>query len=213
MQDSPLVLLSRLRLLPIITVDEPEHTGPLAEALIAGGLPCVELTLRTPTALESVKRLAARGDLLVGAGTIRTVDQAKAATDAGASFLVSPSCKPEVLKWCAATNVPITPGCVTPTEIEIAVDHGFHVVKFFPASNFGGATTVKAYAGPLPDVKFIPTGGITQNTLPEYLALKNVVACGGGWFATAEDLKAGAFDLIRRRAAEAVAAVKAVTSK
>ena len=209
MPNSPLSVLSRLRLLPIITVDDPAHTGPLADALVAGGLPCVELTLRTPTALESVKRLAARGDLLVGAGTIRTVDQAKAATDAGASFLVSPSCRPDVLKWCAGANVPITPGCITPTEIEVAVEHGFSTVKFFPASNFGGATTIKAYAGPLPDVKFIPTGGITQATLGEYLALKNVVACGGGWFATADDLKSGKFDLIRARAAEAVALVGA----
>ncbi|MDR2862611.1 MAG: bifunctional 4-hydroxy-2-oxoglutarate aldolase/2-dehydro-3-deoxy-phosphogluconate aldolase [Puniceicoccales bacterium] len=210
---SPLTELARRRLLPILTVEDPEHTGPIADALIAGGLPCVELTLRTPGALESVKRLAARGGLLVGAGTIRTVDQAKAAVDAGAKFLVSPACYPGVLDWCRQNSVPITPGCVTPTEIELARSYGCEAVKFFPASNFGGAATLKAYAAPLPDVKFIPTGGISQKTLPEYLALKNVLACGGGWFATVDDLKNGRFAEIEQRVREAVALVSGLAGK
>ena len=205
----PLHEISRFRLLPILTVDDPAHATPLATALIAGGLPCVELTLRTPRALESVKVLAARGDLLVGAGTIRTVEQAKAAVAAGARFLVTPACVPGVLAWCRDNDVPVTPGCVTPSEIESALSYGCQAVKFFPASNFGGAATLKAYAGPLPDVRFIPTGGISRETLPEYLALKNVLACGGGWFASTADLHNGRFAEIEERVREAVACVQA----
>ncbi|MDR2982149.1 MAG: bifunctional 4-hydroxy-2-oxoglutarate aldolase/2-dehydro-3-deoxy-phosphogluconate aldolase [Puniceicoccales bacterium] len=205
--------LGRYRLLPILTVEDPAQVEPLAKALIAGGLPCVELTLRTPKALECVKLLAARGDLLVGAGTIRSVDQAKAAVAAGAKFLVSPACNPDVLSWCRDNNVPITPGCVTPSEIELALSHGCHAVKFFPASNFGGAKTLKAYSAPMPDVKFIPTGGITQETLADYLALKTVVACGGGWFATADDLKNNRFAEIEQRVREAVALVASLAAK
>ncbi|MDR2512352.1 MAG: bifunctional 4-hydroxy-2-oxoglutarate aldolase/2-dehydro-3-deoxy-phosphogluconate aldolase [Puniceicoccales bacterium] len=201
----PLNELARLRLLPILTVDDPAHAVPLATALRAGGLPCVELTLRTPRALESVEALAACGDLLVGAGTIRTVEHAKAAVAAGARFLVTPACVPQVLAWCQENNVPITPGCVTPSEIELALSYGCKVVKFFPASNFGGAATLKAYAGPLPEVRFIPTGGISQKTLPEYLALKNVLACGGGWFASPDDLLNERYAEVEQRVREAVA--------
>jgi 2-dehydro-3-deoxyphosphogluconate aldolase/(4S)-4-hydroxy-2-oxoglutarate aldolase len=208
----PLNELARLRLLPILTVDDPAQTDAIADAFIAGGLPCVELTLRTPSALESVRKFAARGDLLVGAGTIRTRAQAEAAVKAGAKFLVSPACTPDVLAWCRDNKVPITPGCVTPSEIELALSYGCEAVKFFPASNFGGATTLKAYAGPLPDVKFIPTGGISQKTLPEYLALKNVLACGGGWFATPDDLKNNRFAEIEQRVREATAIVAANTN-
>ncbi len=199
--------LGKFRLLPVLTVEDPAHVAPLADALIAGGLPCVELTLRTPKALECVKMLAARGDLLVGAGTIRSVEQAKAAVEAGAQFLVSPACNPAVLAWCRDNDVPITPGCVTPSEVETALSYGCAAVKFFPASNFGGAKTLKAYAGPLPDVKFLPTGGITQETLPEYLALKNVIACGGGWFASGDDFKNNRYAEIEQRVRDAVAIV------
>jgi len=207
----PLAELAKRRLLPILTVEEPAHVAPLAEALLAGGLPLAELTLRTPAALACVKALAARGDLLVGAGTIRSVDDAKRAVDAGARFLVTPACAPAVLEWCGRDDVrvPVTPGCVTPTEIELAGRYGVKTVKFFPASNFGGVSTLKAYAGPLPDVKFIPTGGISEKTLPEYLALKNVTAVGGGWFAPAADLRDGRFDEIAKRVKAAVEIVAA----
>jgi 2-dehydro-3-deoxyphosphogluconate aldolase/(4S)-4-hydroxy-2-oxoglutarate aldolase len=200
----PLAELARFRLLPILTVEDPAHAGPLAQALFNGGLPCVELTLRTPRALESVRALAERGDLLVGAGTIRTVENAKAAVAAGAKFLVSPACVPDVLAWCRDNGVPLTPGCVTPGEIELALAYGCKVVKFFPASNFGGAATLKAYAAPLPEVRFIPTGGISQKTLPEYLALKNVLAVGGGWFAPPDDLRDNRFPEIEQRIRAAV---------
>jgi 2-dehydro-3-deoxyphosphogluconate aldolase/(4S)-4-hydroxy-2-oxoglutarate aldolase len=204
----PLDELAKLRLLPILTVENPAHIAPLAQALIAGGLPCAEVTLRTTAALEALKALAARGDILAGAGTIRTVAQAKAAVLAGARFLVSPACVPDVLAWCRDNAVPITPGCVTPSEVELALSYGVKAVKFFPASNFGGAATLKAYAGPLPDVKFIPTGGISLKTLPEYLALKNVLAVGGGWFASKDDLAAGRFPEIEQRVRDAVIIAK-----
>jgi 2-dehydro-3-deoxyphosphogluconate aldolase/(4S)-4-hydroxy-2-oxoglutarate aldolase len=206
---APLAVLAQLRLLPILTVEDPAHVTPLADALVAGGLPAAEITLRTPAALEALKALAARGDVLTGAGTIRTVEQAKAAVAAGARFLVSPACVPDVLAWCRDTGTPITPGCVTPSEVELAHSYGLSVVKFFPASNFGGATTLKAYAAPLPDIKFIPTGGISQKTLPEYLALKNVLAVGGGWFASKDDLAGGRFAEIEQRVKDAVATVAA----
>ena len=202
---SPLAQIARYRLLPILTVEDPGQVAPLAEAFLRGGLPVVELTLRTPAALESIRQLAARGDVLVGAGTIRTPDQARAAVDAGARFLVTPACTPAVLEWARGHGVPVTPGCVTPSEIELAHAHGCSTVKFFPASNFGGASTLKAYAGPLPDIGFIPTGGISLKTLPEYLALKNVVAVGGGWFATSDDLRNNRFAEIEQRVREAVA--------
>ncbi|MDR1498099.1 MAG: bifunctional 4-hydroxy-2-oxoglutarate aldolase/2-dehydro-3-deoxy-phosphogluconate aldolase [Puniceicoccales bacterium] len=209
---SPLAELARLRLLPILTLNDPALAGPLAQALLNGGLPCVELTLRTPRALESVKVLASRGDLLVGAGTIRTVENARAAVEAGAKFLVSPACVPDVLAWCRDNGVPLTPGCVTPSEIELAIAHGCEVVKFFPASNFGGPSTLKAYAAPLPNVRFIPTGGISQKTLPEYLALKNVLAVGGGWFAPADDLQNNRFSEIEQRVRTAVEIAATISS-
>jgi 2-dehydro-3-deoxyphosphogluconate aldolase/(4S)-4-hydroxy-2-oxoglutarate aldolase len=200
----PLDVLAKLRLLPILTVEDAAHVAPLADALVAGGLPAAEITLRTPAAFAALQALAGRGDILTGAGTIRTVAQAQEARKAGARFLVSPACVPDVLKFCRDEGIPITPGCVTPSEVELAVSYGFKVVKFFPASNFGGAATLKAYAGPLPDVKFIPTGGISQKTLPEYLALKNVLAVGGGWFASKDDLAAGRFAEIEARVRSAV---------
>lgn len=202
---APLAQIARHRLLPILTVEDASRVGPLAEAFIGGGLPVVELTLRTPAALESIGRLAARGDVLVGAGTVRTAEQARAAVGAGARFLVTPACSVEVLEWARDHGVPVTPGCVTPSEVELARAHGCGTVKFFPASSFGGAATLRAYAAPLPDVGFIPTGGISFKTLPEYLALGNVVAVGGGWFASPEDIRNGCFGEIEQRVREAVA--------
>jgi 2-dehydro-3-deoxyphosphogluconate aldolase/(4S)-4-hydroxy-2-oxoglutarate aldolase len=203
----PVAEIARLRLLPILTVESPEQAAPLARALIAGGLPCAEVTLRTPAALDCIRALTGEAGLLVGAGTIRTVAQAKAATEAGAKFLVTPAIVPSVLEWCRDNGVPVTPGCVTPTEVETALSFGCKAVKFFPASNFGGPATLKAYAGPLPEVRFIPTGGISQKTLPDYLVLKNVLACGGGWFASVDDLRNKRFAEIEQRVRDAVATV------
>lgn len=207
---NPLIEIARHRLLPILTVETPEQAEPLAKAILAGGLSCAEITLRTPAALDCLRVLAAHEGLLVGAGTVRNVAQAKAAVEAGAKFLVTPACVPNVLAWGRDNGIPITPGCVTPTEIELALSFGCEAVKFFPASNFGGTSTLKAFAGPLPEVRFIPTGGISQKTLPEYLALKNVLACGGGWFASADDLRTNRFAEIETRVRDALAIVAAV---
>lgn len=204
-----LVEIARCRLLPILTIETPEQAGSLAKAILAGGVTCAEVTLRTPGALDCIRTLAAHEELLVGAGTIRTVQQAKAAVESGAKFLVTPACVPDVLAWGRDNAVPVTPGCVTPTEIELALSYGCQAVKFFPASNFGGPSTLKAFAGPLPEVRFIPTGGISQKTLPEYLVLKNVLACGGGWFASVDDLRNNRFAEIEKRVHDALAIVKA----
>lgn len=205
----PLIEIARNRLLPILTAETPEQAKPLAQAILAGGLGCAEITLRTPSALDCLRVLAAHEGLLVGAGTVRTIQQAKAAVDAGAKFLVTPACVPDVLAWGRDNGVPVTPGCVTPSEIELALSYGCQAVKFFPASNFGGPSTLKAYAGPLPEVRFIPTGGISQKTLPEYLALKNVLACGGGWFASVDDLRNNRYPEIEKRVRDALAIVAA----
>jgi 2-dehydro-3-deoxyphosphogluconate aldolase/(4S)-4-hydroxy-2-oxoglutarate aldolase len=205
----PLSEIARYRLLPILTVETPEQATPLAQAILAGGLSCAEITLRTPAALDCIRIFAGQPGLLVGAGTVRTVQQARAAVDAGAKFLVTPACTTDVLAWGRDNAVPITPGCVTPTEIELALSFGCKVVKFFPASNFGGAATLKAFAGPLPEVRFIPTGGISQKTLPEYLALKNVIACGGGWFASLEDLRNNRYPEVEKRVRDALGIVAA----
>jgi 2-dehydro-3-deoxyphosphogluconate aldolase/(4S)-4-hydroxy-2-oxoglutarate aldolase len=191
--------LSRLaqhKLLPIIVMDHAERAAGLGDALVKGGLPVVEVTFRTPAAEDSVRKLAARGDLLVGAGTILTIEQADRAIDAGAQFLVSPGTNPKVVEHAYMRGTPMTPGIATPSEIDLALSLGAAALKFFPAENLGGVATLKAFAGPYPDVRFIPTGGITPELVPGYLRMKQVVACGGSWMAPREFLKEGRFDAI-----------------
>jgi 2-dehydro-3-deoxyphosphogluconate aldolase/(4S)-4-hydroxy-2-oxoglutarate aldolase len=191
-----LTRLAQHKLLPILVMDNADHAAPLGDVLVQGGLPVVEVTFRTPAAEESVRKLAARGDLLVGAGTILTIAQADRAIDAGAQFLVAPGTNPKIIEHVVKRGVPITPGIATPTEIELAMSLGAAALKFFPAENMGGVATLKAYAGPYPDARFIPTGGITPELVPNYLKLKQVIACGGSWMAPREFLKEGRFDAI-----------------
>src|SRR5690348_5482823 len=182
------------RIVPIVVIDKAEHAANLGDVFAASGLPLVEVTLRTPAAESAVRILAKRGDLLVGAGTILTTEQADRAIDAGAKFLVTPGTNPKVVEHALKRGLPIVPGVATPSEIELATSIGAEVLKFFPAETMGGVPALKAFAGPYPDTLFIPTGGITPELLPSYLRLPSVVACGGSWVAPRDLLAAGRFD-------------------
>jgi|tagenome__1003787_1003787.scaffolds.fasta_scaffold20778064_2 2-dehydro-3-deoxyphosphogluconate aldolase/(4S)-4-hydroxy-2-oxoglutarate aldolase len=188
--------IEAIRLLPIVVIDKAEHAATLGEILASGGLPLVEVTFRTPVAESAVRTLAQRGDLLVGAGTILTTEQADRAIDAGAKFLVTPGTNPKVIEHVLKRGLAIVPGVATPTEIELATSLGAEVLKFFPAETMGGVGALKAFAGPYPHARFIPTGGITPELLPGYLRLSSVVACGGSWMAPRELLAASRFDAI-----------------
>jgi 2-dehydro-3-deoxyphosphogluconate aldolase/(4S)-4-hydroxy-2-oxoglutarate aldolase len=189
--------LAKLKLIPMVVMDRADHATGFGDALVAGGLPVAEITFRTPAAEAAIRAMADRGDVLVGAGTVLTIELADRAIDAGAKFIVAPGTNPKVVEHILKRGVPMVPGVVTPSEIELATSLGAPVLKFFPAENMGGVATLKAYAGPYPDARFIPTGGITPEMLPSYLRLKNVVACGGSWLAPRELLKAGKFDEIK----------------
>ncbi|MGD9633898.1 MAG: bifunctional 4-hydroxy-2-oxoglutarate aldolase/2-dehydro-3-deoxy-phosphogluconate aldolase [Pirellulales bacterium] len=192
-----------LRLVPMVVMDDAAHADGFGDALAAGGLLVAEITFRTEAAEESIRRLARRGDLLVGAGTVLTPQQADRAIDAGAAFLVAPGTNPRVIDHCLLRSVPIVPGVATPTDIELAMSFGLDTVKFFPAENLGGTATLKALSGPYADMMFLPTGGITPELLPSYLNLPYVLACGGSWLAPREALAKGDFTTIKARIAEA----------
>jgi 2-dehydro-3-deoxyphosphogluconate aldolase/(4S)-4-hydroxy-2-oxoglutarate aldolase len=203
--------LRRIRLAPVIVIEDPERAAPLAEALSDGGLPCAEVTFRTSAAAEALRRMVkARPDMLVGAGTVLTPDQAAQARDAGASFIVSPGFNPVVVDFCLQQGIPIFPGVCTPTEIEAALQKGLKVVKFFPAEPAGGLAYLKAIAAPYSMVEFIPTGGINAEKLATYLSFKPVVACGGSWMAPADWIRAGSFERIREETAKAVQAIEQI---
>lgn len=198
----------RMRVVPVVAIENEQDTMPLAEALIKGGLPCAEITFRTAAAIDAMRIMARRGDILVGAGTVLKIDQVKAAVDAGAQFMVSPGFNPKVVAYCVANNIAITPGISTPSDIEAALELGVDVLKFFPAEAFGGLKTLKAMSGPYATVKFVPTGGITPANLVEYLRFPKTLACGGTWIAKSNMISDGRFDQIQSNAAEAVELVK-----
>lgn len=198
--------LERIRIVPVIVIESADRAVDLADALIAGGLPCAEITFRTPAAAEALRRIAGeRPEVLVGAGTVLTPEQAARARDAGARFVVSPGINRRVVEWCQAHDLPVVPGVCTPTEIETALECGLRVVKFFPAEPCGGIAYLKAIAAPFPNLSFMPTGGVNAANVGGYLAFPRVVACGGSWMAPAEWIAAGAFDRIREAARDAVA--------
>jgi 2-dehydro-3-deoxyphosphogluconate aldolase / (4S)-4-hydroxy-2-oxoglutarate aldolase len=203
-----LTQLASHRLIPVIALDRVEDAGPLADALIAGGLPVAEVTFRTAAAEASIREMGKRKEMLVGAGTVLNVDTVKRAVDAGAKFIVSPGFSEKVVTYCIEHKIPVTPGCVTPTEIQMALEHGINTVKFFPAEAVGGIKTLKAFAAPFGQVKFIPTGGITEKNLAEYLSFAPVIACGGSWMVTKELISGGEFAKITSITASAVATAK-----
>jgi 2-dehydro-3-deoxyphosphogluconate aldolase/(4S)-4-hydroxy-2-oxoglutarate aldolase len=192
-------------IVPVVKLDTPEQAVPLANALIAGGLPVAEVTFRTGAAEESIKRISKElPELLTGAGTVTTVDQAKRAVAAGAKFLVSPGFNPAVVKYCVDNGIPITPGINSPSQIEQGLELGLSVLKFFPAEQSGGLEMLKAFAGPYGGVKYIPTGGINVKNMTEYLSFSKVLAVGGSWMVKPELIAAGRYDEITRLCREAV---------
>jgi 2-dehydro-3-deoxyphosphogluconate aldolase/(4S)-4-hydroxy-2-oxoglutarate aldolase len=185
-------LLSRVPVVPVVVVDDPAHAVPVARALVAGGLPVIELTLRTPVALDAIRAIASEvPEILVGAGTIVTPGQAKEALDAGAQFLVSPGSTPSLLGAMADTGLPFLPGTATVSEVLAVLEAGHTELKFFPAEASGGAAFLKSVAAPVPAARFCPTGGITAATAPSYLALPNVGCVGGSWLTPADALASG----------------------
>ncbi|MEV4714507.1 bifunctional 4-hydroxy-2-oxoglutarate aldolase/2-dehydro-3-deoxy-phosphogluconate aldolase [Micromonospora sp. NPDC049374] len=194
------------RVLPVVVLDDARHADPLGDALVKGGLTAVEVTLRTAAGLDAIAALAARGDLTVGAGTVLTVEQAERAIGAGARFVVTPGFAPAVVRACQQAGVPVVPGAATATEIQMALDAGLNVVKFFPAQQLGGAAMIKALAAPFRDVRFIPTGGITAAVIADYLALPAVLAVGASWMVAADLIAAEQWDEITARTREALAA-------
>jgi 2-dehydro-3-deoxyphosphogluconate aldolase/(4S)-4-hydroxy-2-oxoglutarate aldolase len=202
--DQYLAKIRQFRILPIVVMDNADRAEPFGDALVTGGLPVAEVTFRTAAAEASIRCLAKRGDLLVGAGTILTIEQADRAIDAGAKFLVAPGTNPKVVEHALKRGIPIVPGVATPTEIELAMSLGVEVLKFFPAETMGGIAALKAFAGPFADTRFVPTGGITPELLPRYLDLPSVVACGGSWMAPRDLLSAGRFDTITALVKDAI---------
>jgi 2-dehydro-3-deoxyphosphogluconate aldolase/(4S)-4-hydroxy-2-oxoglutarate aldolase len=205
--------LRRMRLVPLIVIDDPARAVPLGQALAAGGLPCAEVAFRTPQAREALARMAGEcPDVLVGAGTVLSVAQVDSAHAAGAKFIVSPGLDERVVRRSQELGLPVFPGICTPTEIGAALALGLHVVKFFPAESMGGLPFLKSVAAPFGDVEFVPTGGIGENNVASYLGFKRVVACGGSWMAPQQWIADGAFDKIRTAVAQTVGVVKSLAS-
>ncbi len=207
-------LLDKLRFLgvvPVVKIDRSEDAVDLGRALLAGGLPCAEITFRTAAAEDAIRRICASlPEITVGAGTVLTVDQAERAVSAGAQFIVSPGLSQKVVDWCLQSMVPVTPGVATPTEIDMALDRGLDILKFFPAEALGGIAMLKAIAAPYGGVRFIPTGGINQENLADYLAHPSVHCCGGSWLAKADLISAGRFDEITKLTRDAMTVVRRV---
>ena len=203
---SPASLLDRVPVVPVVVVEELVHAVPLVRALVAGGLPVVELTLRTPVALEAVRAIADEvPEVLLGVGTVRTPAQADAAAAAGAGFLVSPGTTPALLAGMQATGLPLLAGASTVSEVLALAEAGLEEAKFFPAEAAGGTAYLRAIAAPVPGMRFCPTGGITAATAPDYLALPNVGCVGGSWLTPADALAAGDWDRVTALARAAAA--------
>jgi len=201
--------LARERVVPVAVIDDAAVAVDLGRAVAAGGLSTVEVTFRTEAAVESIRRLAAETELVVGAGTVLTRAQVDAAAAAGARFVVSPGFSPAVVRHCRELGLPVLPGVATPTDIMAALDEGVEVVKFFPAEQYGGVNTVKALAAPFRSVRLVPTGGITAALLPAYLAVPAVLAVGGSWMVAPALVAARDWSAITRLTAEACGAVHA----
>ena len=198
-------------IVPVVVLEDAKDAKPLAKALVNGGLPCAEVTFRTKAAAESIKIMTTEyPDMLVGAGTVLTTAQVDLAVESGAKFIVSPGFDPEIVDYCLSKDIPVFPGCVTPSEVAQAVKRGLKVVKFFPAGQFGGVATIKALAAPSVGLKFMPTGGGTAKNREEYLNCSSIIACGGSWMVKGDMIKAGEFDKIEAMTKEAVTLAKSI---
>ena len=196
--------ISQLRILPAVILDKVEQARPLADAMKAGGLPCLEITFRTDAAEGAIRSLRDDKSLLLGAGTVLTLDQAKRAVDAGSSFMVTPGFNPKIVQFAVDNKMPIVPGASNPSDIERALEFGLTAVKFFPAESFGGVKTLKAFNGPYPMMRYVPTGGVNAANLKSYLEFKPVLACGGSWMVAPELIRNQNYAEITRLCREAV---------
>lgn len=201
----PREIIEKIKIVPVVKIDDVNNTMPLMNALCEGGIPIAEITFRTDCAAEAIKIASENfGDkMLVGAGTVVNASQAKIAIENGAKFIVSPGFGKDISDVCVQNNIAYVPGCVTPTEIMAAIAEGHKIIKFFPASNYGGVATIKALSAPFGDIVFIPTGGINANNINEYLAVKSIIACGGSWMVKDSLVKDGKFDEIVKICKEA----------
>ena len=201
--------IKEMGIVPVVVIDDVKNAIPLAKALCEGGLPCAEVTFRTDAAEEAIRIMAEQfPDMLIGAGTVLTIDQVDRAVAAGAKFIVSPGLNPNIVKYCVDKGILITPGCMSPSDIEIALENGLEVVKFFPAEPAGGLKMIKAIAAPYVNMKFMPTGGINIKNVKEDLLYDRIVACGGSWMVKDSLMKSGEFDKIAELVKEAVQVVK-----
>ena len=205
--------LYKLGIVPVVVLHNAKNARPLAHALTKGGLSCAEVPFRTEAAEEAIRRMtAAYPEMLVGAGTVLTKEQVKRARGAGAGFIVSPGFDEEIVDYCLEKGIPVFPGCITPSELAQAVKRGLKVVKFFPSEQFGGTAAIKALAAPYTMVRFMPTGGVNQDNLKDYLSCDEVIACGGSWMVKEDFIRAGAFEKICEMTKEAVSLVKELRS-
>ena len=206
--------IQKMGVVPVVVLNDAKDAAPLAKALVEGGLPCAEVTFRTEAAEESIRIMASEfPEMFVGAGTVLTIDQVDRAVAAGAKFIVSPGFDPEIVDYCIEKEIPVYPGCITPSEVAQAVKRGLKVIKFFPAEQFGGVSTIKALAAPYTGVKFMPTGGVSAKNLESYLSFDKIVACGGSWMVKGDLVKAGKFDEIKELVKEAVQLVADIRNK
>ena len=206
-----LTQIEHIGIIPVVAIDDPAQAVPLAQALLAGGLPCAEFTFRTAAAAEAIRAAShAFPDMLIGAGTVLNVTQAQQAVAAGAKYILAPGFDGDMVDYCVANQIPVLPGVMTPTDITQAVAKGLKVLKFFPAEAAGGAAALKSMSDPFVGIKFAPTGGINAQNLADYLRLPMVVACGGSWLVKKSLINAGEFATITRLAQEAVGIVRRI---
>lgn len=201
--------IEKCGIVPVVVFDKSENAVATATALSTGGVDVIEITLRTPAGIEAIRQVANNcPNVCLGAGTVITLEQCKEAVNAGAKFIVSPGFDQSVVEWCVTNKISITPGCVTPTEIMQALSMGINIVKFFPANVYGGLTAMKALSAPFGSVKFIPTGGVSDKNLHEYISASFVHAVGGSWLCSKGDIENGNFEQITAQAAQASDIVK-----
>lgn len=197
--------IEQLGIVPVIKIDDVNDAVPLAKALINGGLPIAEITFRTEAAAEAIKSIVdTYPDMLIGAGTVLSVEQVKIAVESGAQFIVSPGFNEKTIEYCLENNITVIPGCSSASDLEKAMNYGLEVVKFFPAEASGGLSVLKALSAPYGNLKFMPTGGINLENLNDYLDFEKVIACGGTWMVQTELIKQGKFDVIKKETERAI---------
>lgn len=207
-------ILWQAGVIPVIKLEDENQAVPLAKALLAGGVSAAEITFRTPAAAKAIQAItSSQPDMFVCAGTVLTVEQARLAAACGARAVVSPGTSQKVVEWCLSHDMPVCPGCATPTEVESALAFGLSTVKLFPAEAIGGIKLLKALYGPYSQVRFMPTGGISPDNLEEYLSQPNVAACGGSWLCPGAALAQGDWDTVTRLAKECADMVRRIRQR